>query len=68
MNSLDISNFDRRAHYWEALECALEDLATAKMRFYESIKEMEQLRDRYRSYQADVQRAKEALGIWDEDI
>jgi hypothetical protein len=68
MSNLATLNFDRRSHYWEALESALEDMAAAKMRFYESIKEMEQLRDRYRSYQADVQRAKEALGIWDEDI
>ena len=60
--------FDRRESDWEQLESLLEDLASAKMRFYESIRDMEQLRDRYRGYQADVQRAKEALGIWDEDI
>lgn len=59
---------NRRQDDWEDLECALEDLATAKKWFYEAIKEVEQARDKYRTKQADVQKAKEALGIWDEDI
>ncbi len=60
--------FNRRECDWEDLEAALEDLANAKKYFYEAIKDVEKARDRYRQQVAYVQRAKEVLSIWDEEV